>query len=660
MDNITNRDDDSKAQSLHKMIHMNEAIERHLSSLLDQASLDGSVSSTDDEALNLLLHQLKSSKSYQDLIEDLASTDNPIPKILKKTTQKSTSFSLFDLMAGGGTNNQGLNLPANIRDVLQCTNSVELLETCRESLVQDLILGFNTTQGEVQALADKLYVGLQEEVQSSNKCTTGKQGKQDTMPILGLHTNWIKECVKDEETISFAFLLVRNVILISSTSTSTSIHININIENENGAVSINEITAMSIVPALKEMMQNLMEAWNDTGAFQQSWLEIMHLWIRCSFALQHKYGSIHSAWALVDAEGVLFNNCFNCISSAIKIRMLLLKTGLVEYLMDVLTKPPLGDTDKSLGLKDHRGKEGLIMCHAISLLKTVVMNSSVWIFPYPNLNASVNVDADVGGVRAIPMLDTLKDEFHWIQNIDEEMKVLSAENDKVPTEEDIQYLLAPYCSLLEIALDQEATGMDDEDSASANLGKEQLVNPYLIHTCEQCITHILCSSARDQDLFTNGAMLSFVNIMKHRRLSSFDRSSLPSAVVACYSIIAKVTEYGLWENDNWAKWVGAFISVELPDIIGLLSKLKSSGSFDSCRLVGGILCPILKHHDAFSDELPLPAIRMILCDYARAILRANTGKQDDLLPLIQMVSSSNQGRSILKSMQSPSTLDAFS
>ena len=531
--------------------------------------------------------------------------------------------------------------------------------------MQDLILGFNTTQGEVQALADKLYLSLREEVQNTHECT--RRQKQEKPSILGLHSIWIKECVKEEETVSFAFLLVRNVILISSTSMHSNSNSNINTKMniEKHTVVTNESTPISIVEALKDMMQNLMDAWNDTGSFQQSWLKIMHLWIRCSFSFQQEDGFVHSAWAHVDAQGILFDNCFKCISSTFKIRMLLLKTGLVEYLMDILTKTSLVSADNSVGLTDHREEEGLFMCHVLSLLKTIVVNSSVWIFPYPTLNVT-STDADADRTGSPPTLETLKDEFHWIENVDEEMKTLSTQHTKHPSIEEIRYLLAPFCSLLEIALCQQATELDGDDSsllhvksASANLGKD-LVHPYLIDTCEQCITHILCSSACDQDLFTNGSMISFLNTMKHTRATCCKRNSLPLAVIACYNIIANVTEYGLWKNDKWTKSVGTLISIELPYLIRLLPRRKVGGSFDSWnRLIGGILCPILKHHGAFSGELPISVLRKFLCDYGKSVLSFDTGSQDDLVPLIRMVSSSHRGRSILESMQSPSTLDAI-
>lgn len=670
--NTDSKDSDTKEMSLHETIHINQAIERHLSQLLDQATTTDKKPLLED--VNTLLQQIQSSSNYAELVEALAHGKNiPPPRIMQKKKQKQpASFSLFDLLASSSTGGPssfsgstgGPKLPANIRDVLQCSSDLDFLQKCNESLVQDLILGFNTTQGEVLSLANRLHRCLSMEflVEKTPEVDDGNgvQDHEEPLSFLGLHSNWVKECVKDEETISFAFLLVRNVILIScsdgtaitDTAVDTDSNNSANFDHTCRTISVKQ--RLEIVKALKEMMECLMDSWNDTGSFQQSWLEIVYMWFRCSFTLtqkgnEHGYGNVHLAWALIDTKGTLFENCFKCISSTLKIRILVIKSGLVEYLMTVL----------SGGSCHIPSADGSVLFHSLSLLKTIVLHSSVWTFPYPDSTSAKG--ANLEQTRTDPTLDTLNDEFQWIQDIDDELKILSAENIKSPSQREIQYLLAPFTSLLEIALCQKDIELDENGpklshTKSINLGKD-LVHPYLIDICAQCITHILCSCARDKDLFTNGAMNSLLSVMKNMPKSYHTRSTLPAAVVACYIIITKVTDYGMWQNAMWARWVGKVVSVELPILIQFLPRSKGARPFDPWNLVMGVLVPILKHHDAFSEELPISMLRSIMSNYATSVVSSNTGCKDDLAAFIRMISSSTNGRIILESMQSQSTLD---
>ena len=663
--NTDSKDSDNKEMSsLHETIHINQAIERHLSQLLDQATTTDKETLLDGE--NTLLQQIQSSFNYVELLGAFANGKNiPPPRIMnKKKLKQPVSFSLFDMLASSNTGGPssfsestgGPKLPANIRDALYCSSDLDFLQKCNESLVQDLILGFNTTQGEVLSLANRLHrclsmEFLMEETPEADD-GIGVQDPEEPLSFLGLHSKWVKECVKDEETVSFAFFLVRNVILVScsdgtaiaDTAVDTDSNKSANVDHTCTGRKISLKQRLEIVKALKEMMECLMDSWNDAGSFQQAWLEIVYLWFRCSFILKQKdNGHVHMAWALMDTKGTLFENCFKCISSTLKIRILVIKSGLVGYIMTVLSGGSHLDPDHTASA------DGSVLCHALSLLKTIVLHSSVWTFPYPDSTSAKG--ANLEQTRTHPMLDTLNDEFQWIQDIDDELKILSAEKIKSPTQREIQYLLAPFTSLLEIGLCQRDIELDQNGpklshTKDINLGKD-LVHPYLIDICAQCITHILCSCARDKDLFTNGPMNSFASVMKNMPKSYHTCSTLPSAVIACYSIMTKVTDYGLWQNAMWSRWVGKVVSVELPILIKFLPRLKGGRPFDPWNKVMGVLVPILRHHDAFSEELPISMLRSILSNY----LSSNTGCKEELAPFIRMISSSTNGRSILESMQ---------
>lgn len=658
--NTDRKDSDTKEMSsLHETIHINQTIERHLSQLLDQATITDQETLLDGE--NTLLQQIQSSSNYAELSEAFANGKNiPPPRIMKKKKLKEpVSFSLFDMLASSNTGGpSSFSESSNIRDVLYCSSDLEFLQKCNQSHVQDLILGFNTTQGEVLSLANRLHRCLSMEflMEKIPEVGDGKsvQDLEEPLSFLGLHSKWVKECVEDEETVSFAFLLVRNVILVTSsdgtaivdTAVDTDSNKSANFDHTCRKISFKQ--RLEIVKALKEMMEFLMDSWNDAGSFQQAWLEIVYLWFRCSFILKQKdNGHVHMAWALMDTKGTLFENCFKCISSTHKIRILVLKSGLVGYLMTVLSGGSHLDPDYT------PSADGSVLCHSLSLLKTIVLHSSVWTLPYPDSTSAKG--ANLEQTRTHPTLDTLHAEFQWIQDIGDELKIMSAENIKSPSQREIQYLLAPFTSILEIALCQSDIELDKNGPKLSHtmgnkLGKD-LVHPYLIDICAQCITHILCSCARDKDLFTDGAMNSFVSVVTNMPNSYHNHNTLPSAVIACYSIITKVTQYGLWQNAVWARWVGKVVSVELPILIKVLPKLNGGRPFDPWNKVMGILVPILKHHDAFSAELPISMLRSIMSNYATSVLSSNMGCKDDLAPFLDMISSSTNGRIILESFQ---------
>ena len=352
MDQAKDQSEEDKMMELH----IDQAIERHLcTSLALSSSASASsmilITTTQDEPADEInkneLERIQSSTAYANLLHDLIL--NPPREKLQKKKPKMESFSLFNMMLSSGSNSgSSLALPANIRDILElgldCNdigngigndndndNAKECLSRCYKTTVQDLILGFNTTQAEVLQLSNLLHDHLlvattQCQCQCQDSCT------ETTQSFLSLHTKWIEECAKEQDCNCFAFLLARNVILVSS-------HSSLSCEQRFG-----------IVHSLTKIMQCLMGAWNDTASFQTSWLEIMYLWMRCSFQRRGGIGgmdeteteietSTHAAWAWAyyDAQGDLFARCVSCINSTLMIRILVQKTHVVSYLMGVLT-----------------------------------------------------------------------------------------------------------------------------------------------------------------------------------------------------------------------------------------------------------------------------------------------------------------------------------
>jgi hypothetical protein len=485
------------------MIHIDRAIERHLGATLDQSSAslvpDGTQSTCPIEEadpheneLQRELAHIYASAEYTNLVNDLA--QHPPPIILQKKEPKTNkSFSLFDMMdanafAGAGS----LSLPPNIRDILDCQDHKEILSKCNNVRVQDLILGFNTTQAEVHHLSTLLHQHLLSEYNRANEgvipggISSLKEAESSSPSFLALHTKWIEECTKDEESISFAFLLAFNVILVSSHP------------------SISTRQRFKVVKSLMTIFQCIMRAWNDAPTFQKAWLETLYLWIKCSF--QRGAEETHLAWAYYDTKGHLFEKCLACMNSTLMIRLVFEKAGLMSHLRQILcsgctpSNERTRDADAKADLVDDGtsidNPKGLVLCHSLCLFKSLVLHSSVWTFPYLE-----HAGDDKVVQSNVPTIATLKDDVYWIQDVDKELKKVSSIKYKAPTCQLVdEYLLRPFIALLEIGAESPLSKPQDSPPKVARFG--DTVDPFLIHICQQSIKHILHSCARDADLLS--------------------------------------------------------------------------------------------------------------------------------------------------------------
>jgi len=273
------------------------------------------------------------------------------------TTMKS--FSLFECPSFGSSST-GLQIPPNIRDILDESDTHKLLITCSSVKIEDIILGFNTTQDEVKELGDLLFQQLLQN-HPMDDCTN-----KTASSFLQVHLNWMEQCTQQAECHSFSFVLLRNVLLyvhyISSfTTTATT--------TTSSSSSRNEITKeyyTFVVQQLMNMLRMQFQLWNDTSTFQTPWLETVYI-LLMTFQLEHDISTdFHKAW--VECETTMFENMLEkimaCISSFANVLFVCKDTDFIRYLVRTTTEPEKG-------------------VHARQILKTIVLQSSVWTFPFP-------------------------------------------------------------------------------------------------------------------------------------------------------------------------------------------------------------------------------------------------------------------------------------
>ena len=542
---------ESDEERCNRIIHINKAIERHLEEALDKSSASifaakcdepttttGSECTDDYEAGNdhdqmqmqmpmpmqmqKELDRIKESTGHQNLVHELM--QNPPAKILHKKPKKTTSFSLFDMMDaaaahGGSGSGSLLSLPANIRDVLGCQNPKEFLSKCNSSHIQDLILGFNTTQAEVHELSTMLHTHLVNECMEDD---TGSISSSSSSSFLSLHKKWVDECRKDEESISFAFSLTCNIILVSSDQAITMAH------------------RFELVRSTTNVFESLMSSWNDAPSYQKSLVEILYLWMKCSFhhgatSIDTSCTHLHIAWAYFDPKGKLFESYLACLNSTFMIRLLIEKTSIVSFIHEVLSqsscKDDSNDQIKAFGGKDLiidgtsiSNAKGLIMCHSLSILRIIIMNSSIWTFPYPKVLGKN--DGSVHGLyqnektlscsqlnmnTSIPRIDTLENDLQCVQNVAKEMKLFSEKKHDLPTPQLVErFLLRPFVALLDVRTSTHPSIPPVSKHAKNSFGDKVFIHengqasidPFLIEACEQSVKHIFRSCARDADFLS--------------------------------------------------------------------------------------------------------------------------------------------------------------
>ena len=681
-------------QHIQQLIHIDQAIERHLASALDDSSISISQSlqfrngsgenatkpvgfaaeSNKDDPVGLEqekkieeeLERIRASKLYKDMQKDLAANP-PLGILQKKEKPNKQSFSLFDIMGAGGSGPGGSfslsTLPprGNIRDVLDCRDRVEFLSKCFEFTVQDLILGFNTTQNEVLQLSKLLYNHLLHECIGNQNEEISSSSPEKT--FLTLHSEWIDKCSKDNECTAFAFLLLRNVILASGhlSQLDTSI-----------------ACRFKVVKSMVKMFESIMVGlWNDTAAFQQAWSEILYLWLKCTFQLeqhQSKEGEpiveasipgceIHLAWAYFDTRGRLFSLFLGCVNSTLMIQTMMNKARLVSYLIHVLScgfsLQNHGYGDKITvdnGSIDIENAEGLVMYHSLSLLKSIIVHSSVWTFPSHRGDAIQDATCTEDAYSfELPTIETLENDFYWIQHFDQELKQLSTSKAEPPTAEDVEYLLLPFTSLLEVGARSYASKARNAAPLVKKCQKVENLHPvdsFLIDLSTLSIKHIFRSCAQNLLLLSN-VMIPFLELSKGFAEESHSYSTLPDAITSYFGICKDAFTIICWEKvDNTIIWE---IAVQHPiqllnKLIGRMPRLKSGLGLEEWNKMMMVIQPILEN-EILLDFVGKETLKILIQDYKNtAVMKTNTGSSDDLVPFMDMVGSSKEGSNILASM----------
>jgi hypothetical protein len=618
--------------SIHDLIHLDDAVERYISSILDQESstiilahhqkrANGndvtSMSPDHDPLLSDALSRIKSSNEYKRLVDEIKQANFPPPPFRANQRKvHAKSFSLFDdhgvssssevggnVQEGGSALSFATSLPLmgskflNIRDVLEChTNLDELLVKAMDASVQDLILDFNTTQHEVELLANHLHRGLEVEVarESQNVITATTEQTSGSIPhgtYFGLHQKWFHDCMMEEEALSFAFLLVRNVILVSV---------------RDGITYDSRLKLVHLIKEMKTLI--MMNRWSDVGMFQREWFQLVYLWVRCSFAkstpvykvstrennVPSAVNSVHWIWVQVDPKGALFDLCLKCINSTWMIQLLFIQTRLVEYIRSVLLQglechpvlhdPQLEKIDDALNF-------GSLLCHTMSMFQTVILHSSPTVlFHLKDVHVYANAPKD-----APVTLEMINNEQCWIQKHDTKMKerILELSMEKL-SNENIQYIVAPFLVLMEIGLSPTYKGNDSDQRilAQDNLSSCQTIatcnntagDEYLVKLSAKCLRHILqsCGNKQQHQVIFNQVAKNVFGIASKIPLLACDNgqtASLSLAVVEYINILSQVSYKCDWvrQNDEWRKEVTKVVRKILSPLFHEVSMLQNTG-----------------------------------------------------------------------------------
>lgn len=595
--------------SIHDLIHLDDAVERYLSTILDQESITilahhqkrangndvTSMSPHHDPLLSDALSRIKSSNEYKSLVDEIKQ-DNfpPLPFLSYQSKVNVKSFSLFNdhgvssssevggnVQEGGAALSFATSFPLmgstflTIRDVLEChTNLDELLAKAMDASVQDLILDFNTTQHEVELLANHLHRGLEMEVARENQnlitvITEQTSGSISRGTYFDLHQKWFHDCMMEEEALSFAFLLVRNVILVSV---------------RNGITYDSRLKLVHLIKEMKTLI--MMKRWSDVGMFQREWFQLVYLWVRCSFArstpaykvstrennVPSAVNLVHWIWVQVDPKGALFDLCLKCINSTWMIQLLFIQTRLVEYIRSVLLQglechPVLHDPQ--LERNDDALDFGSLLCHTMSIFQTVIVHSSPTVlFHLKDVHVHANAPKD-----APVTLEMINDEQCWIQKYDTKIKewILELSVEKL-SKENIQYIVAPFLVLMEIGLTPNNKGgeSDQRVRAQGNLCSYQTIatcnntagDEYLVKLSAQCLGHILqsCGNKPQHHVIFNQVAKNVFGMASKIPMLACDNgqtASLSLAVVEYINILSQVTSKCDWvrQNDEWRKEV---------------------------------------------------------------------------------------------------------
>lgn len=592
---MTESDDQIESNKLHYRAYVDQAVQEYLS----RQELPEKIVSNDQ--LSEAVDRTISSSSFLTLLDSLQKDVPPLLSNPKKKTEKpKTSFSLFNMMDNQKDTSTSISLfdsmpranlkpPANIRDILSISNIKSFCEQCQEVNLQDLILGYNTTQLEVQQLVNKCFEYLKLEMDT----------KADSDLMLNLHDKWIKDAITDEESISFAFLLTRNLIIASSTTT---------FEKDGMKKYINYVNTA---------IETLMSVWNDGGAFQESFLELMYLWIQSHFMNQ----DLWVLWAETDPNALLFENCGRVVNSPLKLELIWKKTGLLGYVLNITKCKLDGDTEIAFD-----GSVG----YAICLLKTILQSTSIVNFPFPTDDSIEKIQID---------FENVDKELKWIQDIDDELQEYCNQEKRSCTPEQIHTLISPFLSILKLDLTMNGKIENVEirtEKAVEHRNGQPRIHSHLFDICEEAIIRILCGSSKNDNLFGTEAMSPFFHIVPSIQPFLKSRSSIPSSIVSYFNIIIVVTEFGLYKNEKWVKAVSKFFHDLIPFLIQNLVKLKGI-SMNPWNTMVKFMCTCMTYSE-FEAHIPKSMVQKLVKEMVKQFRNANTYNENDLDDIYNILS----------------------
>ncbi len=379
---------------------------------------------------------------YKLLKSKLLSSELPPTKFIKPK-MKSTSSSLFDMFSSSSQLSQRLN----IRDILDASES-ELLDRCYQANVDDLILGFNTTDAEIELLGSMLFDRLVLEIST---LTSKKNYKHLSQSFLEIHVKWMGVCVNEEECHSFAFMLLRNVILCV----------------QYAKLPVDKIR---IVRDMMKILAQYMKLSNDGTSFQSSCTQILYLIIEVFFRKYKTSGGVHAVLAYYDQEGRLFSQIISSISSLSIVQDCILRTNFVQYLVDMIQNFSSNEILSLLQRMDNKlDPEAMLVVYLLTILKVAILNLSSLTFPYAAAETSENVN-----------FLTLGDLPAFFSSFE---RKVSSSHEKSQLEGSALRLLEPFYQLLEIGINSDTS---------------HFFNPTLENICEDAIVHIiLCGCSRD-------------------------------------------------------------------------------------------------------------------------------------------------------------------
>jgi hypothetical protein len=544
--------------------YIDESIENSVSTVLSLSALHLStpdfVLENSSSELEYELNCIEEEASFKELKSSISAYLKIPPKRHVKPKVKSASSSLFDMFASSSSQ---LAPRLNIRDVLDSSES-KILEQCYNANVDELVLGFNTTESEVSELTSKLFENLVLE------CSTCEKYGELSMSFLDLHLKWIEVCVNEEECHPFAFMLLRNV-------TSGLQHVKF------------PSAKIYMVSCMMKMLVQYMKLCNDGSSFQTLWMQIFYLIIHIFFNNHETASGMHAVFAYFDTNGSLFSRCISCISSPLLLQRCITKTNLIQSLMDMLSSDSSFDNEMITKLKEmdkERNFDSMVAEHLLSLMREVTLNlSSQTIY---QLIPDQNIMKEVGTVKILSFDDikTFVSSLERVTVVKNEDYCIS--RSKCHSKNVILYLLQPFYHMLEIG-----TSMDSS----------HLFGPLIRDICADAIAHIILTGcSRDNGLLEK--VMSFLlvlfekmngpsntNFPHYTMIEKDNRTGLVSlspAVQALFQIYKRVLMDLPWEEyallDDWENFCNSFLRKHFGSILtcihNLLSAAKSQGAIN--------------------------------------------------------------------------------